>query len=119
MPDAHAASWKHLPAPKKRATLPFDATYTADQYARLRQGRIPQEMEDKWFIYLDDGVLRFHRSWTGIWIYALRLEAAGDQWRAHDAWVNREADQYGCTDLDTDRKLLARLVDGLLAAPRE
>ena len=64
-------------------------------------------------------VLRFHRSWTGIWIYALRLEAAGDQWRAHDAWVNREADQYGCTDLDTDRKLLARLVDGLLAAPRE
>ena len=48
-----------------------------------------------------------------------RLEAAGDQWRAHDAWVNREADQYGCTDLDTDRKLLARLVDGLLAAPRE
>ena len=119
MPDAQAASWKHLPAPKKRAALPFDATYTADQYARLRQGRIPAEMEDKWFIYLDDGVLRFHRSWTGIWIYALRLEAAGDQWRANDAGVNRECDQGGCSDLATDRKLLARLGDGLLAAPRE
>ncbi|MFY3139132.1 hypothetical protein ACOTFF_22555 [Achromobacter xylosoxidans] len=117
MPDAQADSWKHLPAPKRRATLPFDAVYSAEQYARLRQGRIPQEMEDKWFIYLDDGVLRFHRSWTGIWIYALPLEAQGDHWRARDGWVNRDADQYGCTSLETDARQLARLIDGLLAVP--
>ncbi|CAB3696118.1 hypothetical protein LMG3458_02395 [Achromobacter deleyi] len=117
MPDAQAASWKHLPAPKKRTALPFDAVYTAEQYARLRQGRIPQEMEDKWFIYLEDGVLRFHRSWTGIWIYAVTLQPQGEQWHASNAWVNRETDQYGCTDLETDRKLLLRLVDNLLAAP--
>lgn len=119
MPDAQAASWKHLPAPKKRAPLSFDAVYTAEQHARLRQGCVPQEMEDKWFIYLEDGVLRFHRSWTGIWIYALTLQAEDGQWRAGGAWVNREADQYGCTDLETDRKLLLRLVDGLLATPVE
>lgn len=74
MPIARADSWKRLPAPAKRADLPFDAVYDADQYARLRQGLIPQEMEDKWFIYLEDGQLCLHRSWTGTWIYALRLE---------------------------------------------
>lgn len=49
-------------APKQRAKLPFNAAYTAEQYTRLRQGRIPAEMENKRFIYLDGGVLRFHRS---------------------------------------------------------
>ena len=81
MPIARADSWKRLPAPPARR-LPFDAVYDADQYARLRQGLIPQEMEDKWFIYLEDGQLCLHRSWTGTWIYALRLEPEGASWRA-------------------------------------
>ena len=72
-------------------------------------------MEDKWFIYLEDGQLCLHRSWTGTWIYALRL-GPGRQLARGGAWVNRDPDQYGCTNLDVDRQQLARLIDGLLSA---
>ena len=41
----------------------------------------------------------------------------GASWRAAGAWVNRDPDQYGCTNLDVDRQQLARLIDGLLSAP--
>ena len=41
----------------------------------------------------------------------------GRQLARGGAWVNRDPDQYGCTNLDVDRQQLARLIDGLLSAP--
>jgi len=32
-------------------------------------GLVPEEIEDKWFIYWEDDTLFFHRSWTGNCIY--------------------------------------------------
>ncbi|AVJ30287.1 hypothetical protein [Achromobacter spanius] len=117
MPIATQDSWKHLPAPAQREPLHFQGRYTADEYARLRQGVIPQEMEDKWFIYLHDGWLRLHRSWTGNWIYALRLEQDGDAWTVTDSWVNRDPEQYRLTDAEYDRASLQRMLQWLMKGP--
>jgi hypothetical protein len=35
-------------------------------------------MEDHWFIFAEDDVVHFHRSWTGAEVYALRLRRLPD-----------------------------------------
>jgi len=117
MPIATPDSWQHQPAPAQREPLHFQGRFTADEYARLRQGFVPKEMEDKWFIYLHDGWLRLHRSWTGNWIFALRLEQDGDAWTVTDSWVNRDPQQYRLTDAEYDRDSLQRMLQWLIKGP--
>lgn len=77
-------------------------------------GLIPQQMEDKWFIYFESGWLSFHRSWSGVCIYALRLDGSPAGVRVVESLVNRNLEQYQATDTDYDRKLVQFLIDALL-----
>jgi hypothetical protein len=71
---ASRTSWKCEPF-REGATLPYQAAFDSEQFARLKEGFIPQEMEDKWFIYYEEPHLFFHRSWTGRAIYRLALRS--------------------------------------------
>jgi len=51
---------------------------TADEARRLRDGHLSDDMQDKWDYFVADDVLHWHRSWTGIHIFAATLEPAGD-----------------------------------------
>src|SRR5262245_30269645 len=75
---------------------------------------IPQVMENKWYIYHDDGWLRFHRSWTGALIYAVRFEPSGTGYRAVESWVNRNPEQYRWRNADYDRELVAYMIAAML-----
>lgn len=44
-------------------------TFTPAEVAALTAGLWPQDMDDRWVIWLDQGVLRVWRSWTGECIY--------------------------------------------------
>jgi protein-S-isoprenylcysteine O-methyltransferase Ste14 len=94
--------------------LQFDATFDRKQARQMMQGFIPEAMEDKWFVYYADGWLKFHRSWTGILIYSLRLDESPAGVRVAESWVNREPEQYTETDTDRDRHLVRGLIDALL-----
>lgn len=80
----------------------------------MKHGFVPEEMEDKWFIYFDEGWLFFHRSWSGALIYALRLEDSPEGVRVVESWVNRDPQQYSGTDTEYDRTLVRFLIDALL-----
>jgi hypothetical protein len=80
-----ASSWKHLPEPSRKDDLHFAALFTPEEAEQLTQGFLPESMDDKWFIYFEDGWLRFHRSWTGAFIYALRLDGSAMAF----AWPSR------------------------------
>jgi hypothetical protein len=67
-------AWKTLPLPQLRVPLEFSAEFNDMETKALIQSLLPHAMEDKWFIYFDQGWLLFHRSWTGAAIYGLRLE---------------------------------------------
>ncbi|ACX88377.1 hypothetical protein F6Q07_01670 [Pectobacterium parmentieri] len=108
---AQAQDWKRVPAPQQTAPLNFQALFTDVEAEQMRQGIIPKHMEDKWFIYFEGGWLRFHRSWTGFFIYALRLDGSPAGVRVTDSWVNREPEQYASTDLEYDRNMLRYLID--------
>ena len=88
------ADWKTLPMPQKTRCLPLNLRFTAKEMDVIRHGLVPQEMEDKWFIFFENGLLHMHRSWTGYCIYRVQFEDGPDGCRATEAIVNDDPDQY-------------------------
>ena len=106
--------WKRKPLPEKRTTIPLGQPYSAEELSLIRQGLVPQRMEDQWFIFHEDDALFFHRSWTGHCIYVVHFHERGDEIRATYADVNRDPEQYGETDDQRDRELVLELIRALL-----
>ena len=100
--------WKTEKMPDQHETFILPRAFTEKQMAVLRRGNIPQEMEDKWFWFMEGDTLFAHRSWTGNCIY--RIDFRPDS--RHLVTVNRDPEQYSCKDIDTEIKQLNRLLDG-------
>lgn len=77
-------------------------------------GHIPEEMEDKWFVFFEQDWLYFHRSWTGICIYALRLECTPNGVRVVDAWANRDEGQAFSDSIEADKQNVRDLIQSRL-----
>lgn len=103
--------WKREPF-RSGVVLPFSATYSLDQFACIRRGLIPREMEDKWFIFLEDLVLYLHRSWTGQPVYKIEFEPVDDGLRVKRAILADGAPDFG--GLDYQAELLGFLIGALL-----
>ena len=87
-------------------------------YARIRCGLLPEEMEDKWFAYFEDGRMCFHRSWTGFKIYEARIRKDGPVYTVSEITVERDGEFYSGTDDDEDICSFNFLVGrGLLGYP--
>ena len=118
MPRATPDSFRHLPEPGRREPLGYTGAFPPGEAERLRGGMIPRDMDDRWFIYFHEEWLRFHRSWTGAWIFALRLEPTPDGGvRVADSWANRDPDQYLGTDTKLERATVKYMIDHFLLAP--
>ena len=114
MTIAKPDSWKTLPMPQQVTVLDYSADFTPEEFERISAGLIPQEMENKWFIYLEKNILSFHRSWSGCCIYQVEFEQhEGKHW-VNLARVNRDREQYTQTDDEADAKLLHFLICNLL-----
>ncbi len=109
---ATRTDWNITPLPALRASIMFDRTYTAEEFEQLRQGNVPEEMEDKWFAFYEAPWFYLHRSWTGFGIYQARFEPSDGGFRIVEVLVNRDPDQYTNEDTPADGLLLAALLDG-------
>ena len=105
-----------MPSSKQQLTLP--RAYSPQEYALLSQGLVPKQMEDKWFVFLEDVRLYLCRSWTGYCIYEVAFIEQDGQHVIAEAWVNREPGQYNSTDDEYDVALLRYLMDHLLLGYR-
>ncbi len=114
MPPASQDSWTTYPLPEKHVRLSAGWSFSLEEYQQLQQGLIPQVMEDKWFIYHQDGVLYFHRSWTGFCIFQVRFKAWDSGFRVAEILVSRDTDQYRVSSDSQDLALLRYLIDALL-----
>jgi len=114
MSNAKPTDWKTEAVPSQRATILVDRAFSQEEMARIRRGLVPEQMEDKWFIYWQDDTLSFHRSWTGFCIYIVQFAAEGDGWKMVEACVNRNPEQYTETSDEQDAEMISYLVDVLL-----
>lgn len=101
--------WKSCEMPAQTERFVLERTLTADELAQLRQGLLPQEMEDKWFVYCEGDTLFIHRSWTGHCIYQVALSQSG----VLHVTVNRDPAQYRETDIGCDKIQLEILLNQL------
>ena len=99
--------WTRLDMPEKHDTFILQRPFTAQQLEALRRGNIPQEMEDKWFWFMEGDTLFAHRSWTGVCIY--RIDFKPDN--KHIVTVNRNPEQYKCTSTEEDVQQLNHLLN--------
>ena len=110
---ATRTSWKTLPLPEARTALDFNASYSGDDFERIRRGLIPRQMEDKWFIFYEEPWLYLHRSWTGRGIYGVRFQSEGSMVTAVESWVCRDS-SYKSTSAEYDLAILTFLIEGIL-----
>jgi O-acetyl-ADP-ribose deacetylase (regulator of RNase III) len=109
---ARASDWRLAPPPPLRP-LPFTRALDAAQARALSLGLVPEEMEEKWFVYRDGATLFLHRSWTGNLIFRVTvLEGASGSVTLHNALANADPQQFTATDAEAVT-LLGDLVDYL------
>ena len=104
---AERGDWKTFPMPEKHTSFILRRAFSAQQTEALRRGNIPQEMEDKWFWYMEGDTLYAHRSWTGICIYRIDFKPDNN----HVVTVNQDPEQFTCTDKAEIAKLLNDLLN--------
>lgn len=108
MKIATREDWNIKEMPNKIESFILNRAFSGDQIAALRRGNIPQEMEDKWFWFMEGDTLYAHRSWTGICVYIIEFSFLDNH---HKVMVNRDPKQYGGDNVEEDRKSLNRLLD--------
>lgn len=93
------ADWETTPMPEKNTQFTIKRKFSDAEINRLKRGYAPEEMEEKWFYYYEDGKVYFHRSWTGSCIYIVEFHFKTNE---HIVTVNRDENQYTNTDIDED-----------------
>ena len=88
----------------------FFKHFSKNEIDAMKQGHIPQEMEDRWFAYFEDGKLYIHRSWPGDCIYIVKFNFLTC---IHIVTVNRDQNQYTCTNIKEDKDTLEYLLKWL------
>jgi hypothetical protein len=111
MEIARKECWKTIDMPDEKEHIELKRTFSIEEYASLCMGNIPKEMEDKWFIYLAENKLYFHRSWTGFCIYVVSLERVDKGYVISDVYVNRNKSQYKSDNKNEDVRILINLIE--------
>ncbi|WP_055669727.1 hypothetical protein [Desnuesiella massiliensis] len=73
-------SWKNECMLSETEIFMLNRIIHQEEFELLEYGRIPEVMEDKWFIYYDGGKLYFHRSWTGFFVCIADINKLDDKY---------------------------------------
>lgn len=103
-------SWINTPMPLKRESLKMALSLSFLEFERIKVGFIPQRMEDRWFIFFEEGWLYFHRSWTGFCNYQLRFEPKEHGFLLVESWINRDENQFRGGDLEAEQENVLSLL---------
>jgi hypothetical protein len=118
MPKANKAQksdWdRYEPIPDEHVVISFQHEYSLEDYDKLQYGFIPQQQEDKWFIYFEDNKLHCQRSWTGNCLYIVEFEVTEKSSKIVKVTANRDREQYTERDNNWDCQFVVYLINLLL-----
>ena len=70
---AKPSDWDIKPLPEDLFSIKCNIEYTDSQLNIITQGIIPEEMEEKWFMYFKNSNLYIYISWTGICLFIAKF----------------------------------------------
>ncbi|MEH1868518.1 MAG: hypothetical protein V7K69_26460 [Nostoc sp.] len=111
MQIAKRDDWKTEEMPSASTNLTVEKVYSQEEFNRIAAGIIPEQMEDKWFIFYEAPWLYLHRSWTGFCIFKVRFQVLGESVKIVEVQVNRDPAEYSNTDDERDASMLEILLD--------
>jgi hypothetical protein len=94
-------TWKNIPI-KNPQRIFIELVFSEEQYMKIKNGLIPQEMEDKWFIFFENNWLYFHRSWTGFGIYKAEIKRNNEKYCINEFYVEHNKEKYACDNENED-----------------
>lgn len=103
--------WKTEPLPSKKEDLGYKNFFWDADAEKIMAGHKPEDMDDKWFIYSENGWVYFVRSWTGHHIFGLQLAGSptgGSKVVA--SWVNTDSNQYRSPGREMDIQIINKLI---------
>lgn len=103
-------SWKRQ-AFTTGTPIPYRRSFSRNEFAKVQEGLVPEDMDDKWFIYFDD-YLFLHRSWTGEPVYRVEFSEDGTGVSVAEALCAEEAGDTATVEQHAD--LLNFLIGNLL-----
>ena len=106
------SEWNMKEMPEQVEHFVIEKVLSNDELHAIQEGHKPFEMEDKWFMYYEDGQLFIHRSWTGYCIYIVDLLKTGTL----NVTVNREPEQHKESSIECDRIMVTILINRLIGA---
>ena len=112
--NATKTSWQNHPMDNPKQ-IGIDLHFTEQQLSKLKEGLVPQEMEDRWFIYFEDEWLYFHRSWTGHEIFRAKLDKEAEGFAIKEFWAERNQEKYQNEDDSADIQTFSSLIRIVLA----
>ncbi len=104
---AEKDDWKTTEMPEEHERFILHRHFNDLQMEALRRGHIPEEMEDKWFWYMEGDTLYAHRSWTGFCIYRIDFKPDDN----HIVTVSRDEEQHSWTSIEEDARKLNNLLN--------
>lgn len=102
-------TWKNIPIDNPKR-IDINLLFSNHQFSKLTRGLIPQQMEDKWFIYYEDEWLYFHRSWTGNGMYKAKLNKVSDGYFITEFWAEGNQEKYKNEDDNIDIETFSFLI---------
>lgn len=109
--------WRNRPLPEKYTSIEWQKVFSAEEFEKIVQGLIPENMEENWFIYYEEPWLCIHRSWTGFCIFRVRFEPTDRGIEAVEILANREPEQYASLGDSSDLGIVRSLIRMLLGIP--
>jgi len=105
------SDWKTKPIPDEREDLGYTNFFWDSDAEKIMSGHKPTDMDDKWFIYSENGWVYFVRSWTGHHIFGIQLSGspAGGA-RVVASWVNSNTEQHRSQSKEADIQLISNLI---------
>ena len=89
---ATPTDWKNKPMPSEQHyVIKVELPLSPVALEKIRHGHLPGQMEDKWWMFFENNVIRYFRSWTGDNIFNAYCEQRGDDYYIVEIEVNTDA----------------------------
>ena len=107
------------PLPRLRGDLEYRRRFSRSDAERMMAGIKPRGMDDKWFVYSEDGWVYFVHSWTGRYVFGLELQPAPeDGVIVQESWYNADRAEFNVPDPEGARDILERIIETLFGFER-